>query len=128
MPVTSESFLDFAKICCAESSEIGYRNAVSRSYYSMYHKVLSILDNDIPNYANGGVHSSLLTYLSSSNSESYDTRELKKLSYMLKAARDMRGKADYQLDLNIIQRETAEDSIYQAERTLSLCDSLKNAA
>lgn len=129
MPVSRECFLTSAQDSMATGSEIGYRNCISRSYYSMYHSVLAILENDIPHYSDGGVHASLLKYLEFSGScEPHCSRQLRVLSYILKSARDMRCKADYDIESDQISKPSAEDAITRANRVIAMCDTLKAAA
>lgn len=129
MSVSGKDFLEFAEFSLDLDTEIGFRNSVSRAYYSIYHTVLDIIEGNIPNYSGGGSHSSLIKYLEdSSNPEKYDKRQLKRLSYILKQQRDLRCDADYELDIDIITKATANDSIKQAHRIADICSELLNAA
>ena len=40
MSVSGQDFIEFAKKCLQFNDEIGYRNAVGRSYYGVYHEII----------------------------------------------------------------------------------------
>jgi uncharacterized protein (UPF0332 family) len=129
MAIAGEDFLESANRSLDEGDEVGFRNAISRSYYAMYHKVLSTITSEIPRYSGGGVHSSLLSYLEhSAIGEPYDSREMKKFSYMLKASRDLRCLADYEIGRDDISRVMAEDALLRAKKLIERCTELKDAA
>ncbi|EJL6378364.1 hypothetical protein NMR51_003029 [Vibrio cholerae] len=126
MPVRAEDFFLQAKeLISNDQSEVNIRSCISRCYYGMYHKVLSILDNKQRMYPNQGYHGSLIKYLQtdSANDESLPFMSLKGLSYMLKQERDRRDNADYELS-DSPDIETAKDAIRTAERCFQLCDDL----
>ncbi|EHH1259593.1 TPA: HEPN domain-containing protein [Vibrio alginolyticus] len=127
MSVKPEDFLQESKsIFSNASTEIQYRCAISRSYYAMYHKVLSILDQPPRSYPRLGDHASLIEYLKSDAEldESLPFNKLKGLSYMLRQERAKRNEADYDLEDNVSKEEAAE-SIATAKRCVARCDELK---
>jgi uncharacterized protein (UPF0332 family) len=129
MPVSSSQFYDSAKMNLEADDEMGFRNCVSRSYYAMYHEVLSILTESIPNYVGMGSHVCLLTYLQDAHSpEPHDKMQLKRLSFILKMHRDNRNNADYELHIDSIDKSLAEDSLDAYEQIQSICAKLKKAA
>lgn len=129
MAVTGLDFLSFAQQAQSQCTEIAYRNIVSRAYYACYHSVLGVLEDPVPKYTNGGVHSNLIEYLSGGSlPEIYDKRELRKLSYILKQQKELRCEADYDISSSHITKLTAEDSLNQAEKVTAICNSLSNAA
>ncbi|MCU8062503.1 HEPN domain-containing protein [Shewanella sp. SM55] len=129
MAVSRECFLQSAKEAMVTGTEIGYRNCVSRSYYSMYHAVLAILKNEVPFDNGGGVHFKLIKYLENAGkSEPHCAKKLKKLAYFLKISKDQRCKADYEIDRNHIAKSSAEDAISRASRVMAMCDELAAAA
>lgn len=129
MPVNSVDFYQSAKENLTIGNEIGYRNCVSRAYYGMYHEVLSIINEEIPSYATKGAHACLITYLAEgSSAEPYDSKELVKLSYILKQHRDNRFEADYELDSDAVDSLMAENSVKAFERIESICSGLRKAA
>ena len=103
MSVSGDDFLNSAHEFLDKNREIDYRNFLSRGYYGMYHKVLSVL-NYMPNVS-GSHHSALIEYLSNSSqhkNEPYDSMRLKSLGYTMMQERLYRNKADYELDCNDI--------------------------
>lgn len=109
MSVSGDDFLNSAHEFLDKNREIDYRNFLSRGYYGMYHKVLSIL-NYMPNVS-GSHHSALIEYLSNSSqhkNEPHDSMKLKSLGYNMKQERLYRNKADYELDCKDINEKQIE--------------------
>lgn len=108
--------------------EIALRCCVSRSYYSMYHAALEILKSQVPNYSNAGSHACLITYLESGpKDEPYDSKELIKLSYILRQARSQRVIADYKIEDEFISHKESERALASADRFLTMCKSLTSS-
>lgn len=129
MSVSSSHFYESAKTSLAAADEMGFRNCVSRSYYAMYHEVLSVLTESVPSYVGMGSHACLLTYLQDSHSpEPHDKQQLKRLSFILKMQRDKRHDADYELDSDGIDDSVAQDSLDAYEQIQNICAKLKKAA
>lgn len=129
MPVESNDFYEVAKDSYRLSTEIGYRNCVSRAYYSMYHCALEIVTCEIPKYEKHSVHGCLLTYLKEGASEEpYNPTKLRILSYILRQHRENRNKADYELDTDKVNQLMADAAISAAAKVASMCDELKKAA
>lgn len=132
MSVTGSDFLTFVTdIQSTASTEIEFRNIMSRSYYSMYHSALEILKEEPPTYAGQGSHASLSTYLESNDVktlEKHDPRSLKALSYILKQYKAKRCIADYELHETITQANATE-SLEAAKKFNAKCADLlkKNA-
>lgn len=127
MPVNPEDFLNESQNLLTDAtSEIQYRIVISRSYYAMYHKVLSILDQAPRNYPRMGDHASLIEYLKTDAEmdESLPFIKLKGLSYMLRQERLKRNDADYDLE-DTISKSDADESIATAVRCVARCDELK---
>lgn len=81
----------------SSDSEIIRRNAVSRTYYSMYHLAESCLEQIIP-YGNVGVHQNLIINLQQKS-------ETNRIAIILMHAKTLRKKADYLLSENIEEAE-----------------------
>ncbi|MCG9664710.1 hypothetical protein L1D26_16680 [Vibrio mediterranei] len=100
MPISPEELLRFAEEIHAkdEDCEVHRRSAISRYYYSMYHKVKSILKFEPRSY-NKGDHENLIRYLKSDacTDEDHNFRELVMLGESLRQERDRRNLADYEL-------------------------------
>ncbi len=118
MPINAEDFYTSAKNIVGQeaTSEVDRRTAISRAYYSVYHKVLSVLDNDPRSYSGKGCHGSLIHYLQTDaqHEESIEFSTLRRIAYILKQERDNRILADYKLD--------AEVSPLLVERTFASVD------
>ena len=129
MAIKPEEFLTTAKelLRSDKKTESDQRTAISRSYYAMYHKVLSILENGPLIYAGTGYHAGLITYLENSASlELIEQRQLQRLAYQLKHCRSHRVLADYGIQEGISSK-IVNDSITTAERCLQLADQLAAA-
>ncbi|CAH6804837.1 HEPN domain-containing protein [Vibrio chagasii] len=128
MPTKADEFLTTAESVFKlnGSCESHIRCTISRSYYSMYHKVLETLDNSPYAYTGKGCHASLIEYLQSDakNEERIDFSQLRRLSYMLKQEKDRRVDADYRLEFEFSGIH-AEQSIQTAKRCSQMCDDLK---
>lgn len=127
MPVTTDDLVQHSQsLLSAASNESEYRTVVSKSYYAMYHSVLSILDNQPPRYSGAGVHASLISYLDSydvKTCERHNTLSLKALAFVLAQYKDKRVVADYKLDLTVTQ-EQATEIANAASRLKDKCDGL----
>jgi len=120
MALDERDFLISAITNFKVGNEIGYRNAISRAYYSTYHQSLSRLTK-MPN-ANGSHHAALIKYLESKEcckNEKYQAETLKELAGCMRQLRGMRNKADYNLDTTITQ-ETAADHLMIARKIYAL--------
>lgn len=118
MPVNSHDFLTFAKDCHKRKDEIGYRNAIARSYYSAYHHVLPCMVNGPKDS-----HQGLIDYLqgdASRGSETYEAKYLKGISYILGQLKAQRIIADYRLDQSISPQQS-EVAILTTEKLFAKC-------
>lgn len=109
MSVSGDDFLNSAHEFLDKNREIDYRNFISRGYYGMYHKILSVL-NYMPNVS-GSHHSALIEYLctpSQHKNEPHDSMKLQSLGYTMKQERLYRNKADYELDCEDINVKLVE--------------------
>lgn len=126
MSVNSADIIAFAKDCEKRKDEIGFRNAISRSYYGAYHHVLPCLT-----YGPKDSHQGLIDYLltvSWKGNESYDKSHLIGLGHALQALKDKRIISDYDLGDTVTELD-ANTSIKTAEKLISRChDMLKNQA
>lgn len=124
MAVQAEEFLSVAKTFHANNpSEIEVRCVISRSYYAMYHKALSVLDKTPREYNSKGCHASLIKYLKDDvvfDEPDKDARTLRRISYILEQERANRVRADYHLG-ETLTIENAGDSISAADRCIALC-------
>jgi uncharacterized protein (UPF0332 family) len=128
MAVSGNDFIIAAEACKDLESEIGYRMCVGRSYYAMYHLVKDLLVCNVPPCKKGGMHEALVVYLQTPNAEPYCKKELRKLSYILTQGKTLRREADYYLDSDDINKQTAETQIQQAQKLVGICNNLVTVA
>lgn len=113
--------IDFARSCLLLGSEAAYRSAISRGYYSMYHKVRESLD--YPPCALGNPHAALIHYLANADrepDESMPARDRKRLALLLRQERANRNRVDYELSVRV-NKAQAESTLMAAERVVNLC-------
>lgn len=127
MPVNSIDFLRFAEEeCIKPKSEIGFRNAISRSYYCMFHHARSVLKNG-PVEINAP-HQKVIDYLLSTDAvrlEECDTAYLRQMAAMLLQRRRMRNLADYDLTKSYCEVD-AKEGIESAHIFIAHCSAIKN--
>ena len=94
--------------CCLTldlSQEIARRNHASRQYYGLFHSIKEAFP-EMPQYTQVGTHQAVSEYLEKGYSgNEHDRKELKKLSYMMKQAKEFRVTADYLLDKPFTEQE-----------------------
>lgn len=124
MAVSSSDFLSFASDSLKRGDEIGFRNAVARSYYAMFHEVRTML-TALPTFGSHA-HDGLIQYLNHPDkSEPYDKMSLRALSAMLKQQKGKRAVADYHVN-DVISELDAIESIKSAERLFAKCSTMKS--
>ncbi|MFM4993845.1 hypothetical protein ACEUCK_18185 [Aeromonas veronii] len=122
MSVFSKDFLSFATDSVQRADEIGYRNAIARSYYAMFHEVRELVVS-LPNYSSHA-HDGLIQYLRNPNKdEPYDKMALRGLAAMLQQQKGKRVVADYDLSSDVNSSDALE-SIKTAERFFQKCQEL----
>lgn len=126
MSVNSKDFLDFAADSLTRGDEIGFRNAVARSYYAMFHEVRSMLSS-LPNFTSHA-HDGLISYLTQPDkSEQFDKMALRALAAMLRQQKGKRAIADYDVN-NVVSESDAKESIRMAEKLFQKCEDMRNPA
>lgn len=113
-------------------NEAGYRNVISRSYYSIYHMALScITEKSIPSYngrgsklVKGGVHAKFFHYLSNDADKdyAYSKEKLELIGVKLKMAHQCRVQADYRLNRNITKNDAIQAFISATELVQFISD------
>lgn len=97
------------------TSEIKFRNSISRAYYGVYHSALSYADKvSLPPVSAmaGHVHEKLRAFYVNDYSADKEVKlKRRQVGYMLKQLVGGRRKADYDLDHTILQIDA--DSHYQ---------------
>ncbi|RJL19354.1 hypothetical protein [Pectobacterium polaris] len=126
MAVNSIDFLNFAIDSASRGDEIGYRNAVARSYYCAYHTVCPLMKGGPKDS-----HQGLINYLSGdawrTNAEIYDKDNLKSLSFILKFMKDQRCLSDYVLDGNV-RKKDADVAISTCNKLINKCSAMSRLA
>ncbi|UQZ10678.1 hypothetical protein M8G38_12805 [Providencia stuartii] len=116
MAITYQDILSFAKDSMNREDEVGYRNAISRAYYAVYHRAYPSMK-----YGPNNSHQGLIDYLvqaDTSEREAYDRKDLLALSYALQSMKGMRVIADYNLDHGNMTMINAQISIATGEKTI----------
>ncbi|MDA5483107.1 hypothetical protein PGS49_21035 [Yersinia intermedia] len=125
MTINSNDFICFANDCMARKDEIGYRNAIARSYYGVYHHVRGMLKNGPKEN-----HQGLINYLDTESwkgNEEYEKNSLRGLSIMLQMMKDKRVVADYSLKTTVTIVD-AEESLKTAGRVMAKCQAMSKIA
>lgn len=115
MSILGKDFITAANKCMELSSETGYRNAISRAYYALYHETCSILTCCPPT-----THEGVVQYLLSDarrKNEPYELMVLVQLGAVLKQQKVKRKRSDYDLNDTIIESE-AISSITTANKLI----------
>lgn len=114
---------------CNDPDESDFRNAVSRSYYCMYHAVMLLTGGSLGKHDSkgkefkGGVHKKLSSYLSDNAAEKLgiDKDKTVRLGVLLKQMHSLRVIADYKL-CQSVSSATAKMAI---ERSYEIEQSVK---
>ncbi|QHP76218.1 hypothetical protein EKQ45_09720 [Proteus vulgaris] len=117
MAITCLDILEFSKGCIEIENEVGYRNAISRSYYAAYHCIYPMMMHGPQDS-----HQGLIDYLARSDSaerEKYNKKDLLVLHYALKNMKGMRVIADYHLTCDGMNKINAKANIATSEKTIN---------
>lgn len=116
MTIQSFDFLRSSEHCLLLKEEVGYRNAVSRAYYAMYHRAGEMLAN-VPSIDHNH-HANLINYMQGRlgvPQEQLSAARLKILAYDLRQMRQARNEADYRLAESKINADVAKESLLTAQ-------------
>jgi uncharacterized protein (UPF0332 family) len=91
-----------------DSTEIDFRNLISRSYYSVFHLSREVATNfatpiDEAVYRKLGSHEQVIIKF-----EKHADKGYQKLGYLIKQRKSKRANADYDINLDIKRLETAQ--------------------
>jgi uncharacterized protein (UPF0332 family) len=134
MPVMHNCFLDLARESLQHNGEQWTRNAISRSYYGMYHAALRVTNKLTPTHDTdgeklpGGAHKRLYTAFCSGEAaevNDVDVDKVRKIGVKLKMLHAQRVNADYKLERKI-NRITAISALQDAEEIDALVDQMMN--
>lgn len=122
--ISPNDFLSFAESAMDMDDEVGFRNAISRAYYSMFHQVMNTLKNPPTGVKN--IHKELSDYLQSPEAlrmEPFDKLSMVQLSALLKQQKSKRCFADYDLSMNFSKTD-AKEAITIAKRFFAYCQKM----
>lgn len=139
MAVNPENILRLAEDIKSRSispkalEEVCYRSSASRAYYSVFHKARILADEILPNYTmQEATHSHLESKLKSASVHNVfvldqeNISKVKSLSYMLKAIKTLRVKADYHTDLDFTENDCLT-TLQQAEKFFEKVNDINTA-
>lgn len=114
MSVNYKDILKTTEYCLTEENESGFRSAISRSYYSVYHCILANLNYFEP-LKDKPVHRALTDYLTHPNeNECLTKKQFNKIKNDLILLKKSRVKSDYYLN-EVVTKEDAKEQIKSAE-------------
>lgn len=122
MSIQGKEFIRAAQASMSSDCEAGFRSAISRAYYAMYHETCGILTCCPPTSHDGVVQ--YLTTDARRKSEPYELMSLVQLGAVLKQQKTKRKRADYQLAEDISSSE-ANASLSAVEKMLAKIDAMK---
>lgn len=105
MSIQGKDFIDISRACLATNCEAGFRSAVSRAYYALYHEVCGVLTCCPPT-----THDGVIQYLMSDarrKNEPYALMSLIQLGAVLKQQKAKRKLADYRLSETVLPADAA---------------------
>lgn len=119
MPVSAADFLLSAENLLAQGTEIDWRNAASRAYYSAFHYCTKISDElDKVKTNSSGMHRSFIESFTGNAS-----LKVKAIGYMLQQCYDTRLIADYELNETFSQN-VAKATVQQVRAIFTKVDEL----
>ena len=106
---------------CENPTESDFRNAVSRSYYYIYHSANGMTGGKVGKFDSngkpfsGGMHKRLSSFLTDNAAAQlgFEEKKTRKLGVLLKQMHALRVTADYHLT-HTVTRETAEMVLYRS--------------
>ncbi|CAH6101008.1 hypothetical protein [Citrobacter koseri] len=125
MSIQGKEFLNASRACLSSGCEAGYRSAVSRAYYALYHETCEVLTCCPPT-----THDGVVKYLTSDarrKSEPYELMSLIQLGAVLKQQKTKRKRADYELLETVLESE-ALSSITAVDKMLTKIADMKSKA
>lgn len=130
MSVTAADFLNTAKTLLSnQATEIDFRNAISRAYYSSFHlskpvaKHLPYLSLS-PQTALGSHDEIIFRFIQCPNSYPHWSLA-KSIGYIMSRMKNKRRVADYEIELTVVKEEV-EEQLNDAQKVIDKIDQLKN--
>lgn len=122
MSILGKDIISAANKCMELSCEVGYRSAISRAYYALYHETCSILTCCPPT-----THEGVIQYLLSDarrKNEPHDLMSLIQLGAVLRQQKAKRKLSDYDLDEPVAESE-ATSSINAVDKILKKIEEMR---
>jgi len=119
LSVTGKDFLEFADRCVAQGDEIGYRNAVGRAYYGVYHEISGTLEKAVFNHTHQTIRDYLIKDAWLKGNEPFDKMKLISLGSRLKLMHTQRVSADYNIGMDVSEAD-AKAAVIQAQKFMEL--------
>lgn len=117
MSVSGQDFIEFAEKCVTFDDEIGFRNAIGRSYYGVYHEICDKLEKCPSTESHQGVRDYLTNTAWLKGYEPFEKFKLIQIGVWLRHMYTRRKWADYQLDRDMAKTD-AEAAIIMAKRAM----------
>lgn len=118
MSVCGQDFIDFAEKCVNFGDEIGFRNAIGRSYYGVYHEICEKLEKCPDLKSHQAVRDYLINDSWLKGNEPFDKMKLVQTGTYLKHMHIRRKWADYELDRDM-NKADAESIIIMAKKAMA---------
>jgi uncharacterized protein (UPF0332 family) len=120
MSISSADLLSLAQELAGHDKEVHWRDAASRAYYAAFHWCQPVSQTlSEPRYDSNvkGIHDYLIKKFE--GAEGTHKNQLKAIAYLLKAAKNIRVKADYEIQISF-EKHQAQQNIKYAERIYQL--------
>lgn len=117
MSVCGQDFIDFAELCVSHGNEIGYRNAMGRAYYGIYHQVCEVLEKCPENASHQDIRDYLTRTAWLKGYEPFDKMKLISLGTVLRHMHTRRKWADYELQRDLSKAD-ADAAIIMAKANM----------
>lgn len=127
MSVTGKDFIEFANHCVEQGDEIGYRNAIGRSYYGAYHEISNILEKAIFVHTHKDIRDYLIERSWLKGNEPFEKMKLISLGSRLKQMHTSRVAADYDL-LDTVSEIDARAALIAAKTFMEDIESMYEQA
>jgi uncharacterized protein (UPF0332 family) len=127
MSVTATDFLNSAKaLLSVQATEIDFRNALSRTYYSIFHLTKPVAEHlpHLPQTTQGS-HDAIISRFTRYPSTDPHWRLARSIGVIMEQMKTRRRKADYQIDLTMVQKD-AELQLQEAQKVTDRITQLKN--
>ena len=102
MAITPQDLLQYAESLMQDSNEISARNAAGRAFYAAFHFCMPIFNElDTGPKTKEGTHQKILRLFANYDSARTEdvSRKIRVIGTMYRQAREIRSRADYQIDL-----------------------------